>query len=425
MRVVLLLPPFVGMVILLLRWPPLGFLLLIAASMLLKTNVPFIGLSAALIALLTALWLFDMIARQRKILLIRSPVIAPVLLFAAVTLLAFGIGQFPWYPISPAPMEAQIGGLGIIILLLCVFLLAAHQIIDLRWLKSTVYLFLALGSIIAIAGLLPGPIHQEISSHFHNKVLGGSLFWIWLVALTISQLIFNKELNWRWRLLLGIVLVGVFFLRLIQGRSWSSGWMPGFISIIVILWIGAPRWALPLTIICGIGLLASYQEIYDAVILADNEYSAITRLEAWRIVGEIVKVNPILGLGPANYRFYTPLFSILGWFVQFNSHNNYVDIAAQTGLLGLACFLWLMWRIGKLSWQMRNKVAAGGFEQAYVYGCIGGLAGMLVAGMLGDWVLPFVYNIGLEGMRSSALGWLFLGGLVAVGRRYQIQEPIR
>ena len=39
---------------------------------------------------------------------------------------------------------------------------------------------------------------------------------------------------------------------------------------------------------------------------------------------------------------------------------------------------------------------------------------MLVAGMLGDWVIPFVYNVGLKGFRASVLGWIFLGGLVAL-----------
>jgi hypothetical protein len=41
---------------------------------------------------------------------------------------------------------------------------------------------------------------------------------------------------------------------------------------------------------------------------------------------------------------------------------------------------------------------------------------MAVAGMLGDWILPFFYNLGLYGFRSSMLGWLFLGGLVSLGQ---------
>jgi hypothetical protein len=118
-------------------------------------------------------------------------------------------------------------------------------------------------------------------------------------------------------------------------------------------------------------------------------------------------------LGFANYYWYTPLFPIRGYAVSFNSHNNYVDIVAQTGLLGLVFFLWFLWEVGRLGWRLRNGVPAG-FAQAYVYGSLGGLAGMVVVGMLGDWVLPFFYNVGLNGFRSSMLGWLFLGGLVSL-----------
>ena len=39
---------------------------------------------------------------------------------------------------------------------------------------------------------------------------------------------------------------------------------------------------------------------------------------------------------------------------------------------------------------------------------------MLVAGMLGDWLLPFVYNVGTNGYRASIIGWVFLGGLLAI-----------
>jgi O-antigen ligase len=61
-----------------------------------------------------------------------------------------------------------------------------------------------------------------------------------------------------------------------------------------------------------------------------------------------------LGVGFANYSFYTPLFPILGWYVQFNSHNNYVDIIAQVGILGLLCLIWLFIEIGRVSWRVYN-----------------------------------------------------------------------
>jgi len=46
--------------------------------------------------------------------------------------------------------------------------------------------------------------------------------------------------------------------------------------------------------------------------------------------------------------------------------------------------------------------------------------------MLADWFLPFVYNIGFAGFRTSALAWMFLGGLVALGAasRHGERDPI-
>jgi len=414
-RIVVLALPFLGAgLLILLKWPPLGLVLVIAASILVRVSVPALGLTAALLAGLTGLWFVDMIARQKAFSILRSPVMPPLLFFVATSFIAFAVGQFPWYPISPAPMDAQIGGLGIFILSFAGFFLAAHQVRDIRWLKAMTFTFLGVGSVIALAAFFP-TIRRAIQPYFSRNVLGGSLFWTWLMSFAYSHAAFNRKLDKRWRIVLAVALAGVIYIRLIDGRSWSSGWVPPLVALLVVTLIGAPRYALPVLMLGALAVLASYEQLYASLILVgDNEYSTMTRLEAWRIVGEIVKVNPLLGLGPSNYRFYTPLFPILGWYVQFNSHNNYVDIVAQVGLLGLACLFWFYWAIGKIGWQLRLRVPAGGFERAYVLGCIGGLAGMIVAGMLGDWVLPFVYNIGVEGMRASAMGWLFLGGLVAL-----------
>ena len=53
-----------------------------------------------------------------------------------------------------------------------------------------------------------------------------------------------------------------------------------------------------------------------------------------------------------------------------------------------------------------------------VLGGLGGFAGMLLVGMLGDWFLPFVYNIGLIGFRASVVGWVFLGGVLVIEKHH-------
>jgi O-antigen ligase len=400
---------------LIIRYPPLGFLLVIAISTVFKIEIPPIGLIATVLLLLTVLWVFDMVVRQREINLVNSPTITPLIMFTAVVILAFIVGQLPWFSISQVPLDNQIGGMAIFILSFAAFILVAHQVRDIRWLKWMVFLYLGLAAPAVFIGMriLPGwrTLNQLL---LHSKTTGGSLFWLWLAAMSFSQVMFNKNLAMKWRVILMAVLLGYLYLALGRNRSWTSGWAPTFVTLFVILWVARPKWAMPLTMIGTGALILLFQPIYNSVFIGDNEYSAMTRWEAWRIVGEIIKVNPILGLGPGNYYNYTLLFPILGFYVEFNSHNNYVDIVAQTGILGLICFVWFVVVTWQLGWRLRKQVPKDGFTQAFVYGTLGGLAGSVAAGMLGDWVLPFVYNIGIFGLRSSIYAWFFLGGLVAI-----------
>ncbi|VAW38224.1 hypothetical protein MNBD_CHLOROFLEXI01-193 [hydrothermal vent metagenome] len=420
LAVMIALPVMVVGGALLMRYPPLGFLLIIVISTVLKIDVPPIGLVATVLLLLTGLWIADMVVRQREISLVTSPTMTPLILFTAVVIISFFVGQLPWFSIPQVEIDNQIGGVAIFLLSFAAFILVAHQIRDLRWLKWMVFLFIGLAAPAVFIGMrvLPGwrTLNQLL---LHPKTTGGSLFWLWLAALTFSQALFNKNLAMKWRVGLMAVLLGYLYLATGRNRAWTSGWAPSFVALFVILWVARPKWAMPLSMVGVAGLILGFQPIYNAIFIGDNEYSAMTRLEAWRILGEIIKVNPILGLGPGNYYNYTLLFPILGFYVEFNSHNNYVDIVAQTGILGLICFIWFAVVTWKLGWRLRNEVPPDGFTQAFVYGTLGGLAGSLVAGMFGDWMLPFVFNIGIYGLRSSIYAWFFMGGLVAIDQMRQ------
>jgi O-antigen ligase len=98
---------------------------------------------------------------------------------------------------------------------------------------------------------------------------------------------------------------------------------------------------------------------------------------------------------------------------EFNSHSQYVDLIAQTGYLGLLSFLWVFFAFGRLSWKI-SKQLTDGFERAYAHGVLAGIIATIVAAFLGDWVLPFVYNVGLSGFRASILPWIFMGGVISL-----------
>lgn len=401
-----------GAILVLMRHPPLGLAAIIVGGLLLPIDINVSAGSkfnaAMLITLLmTILWLADMIIRRRRIDLAPSRPLIPLLAFLTVAVLAFAVGQRSWFFFAlTAPITAQIGGLVLFFLSACALLLSAHLIRDLRWLQALTWLFVGLASLFVIGQLIP-PLKRPLSRLFQYGATS-SLFWTWLVALSLSQALFNRKLPLGARLALGLFAGPILYVSYALVPGWKSGWVPALATAGVLLLLRFP----PL-IAVGVagGIVAAPSAL--SYLIASDEYSYSTRLEAWELILEIVKVNPLLGLGPANYHWYTPLFPIRGYAVRFNSHNQYVDLIAQTGLIGLSCFLWFAWEIGRLGWRLR-QTAAEGFARAYANGAFAGLVGTLVAGVLGDWILPFVYNIGFVGFRGSVLAWLFLGGLIAL-----------
>ncbi|MEJ2598010.1 MAG: hypothetical protein P8Z00_06725 [Anaerolineales bacterium] len=413
-----LLLPAVAVVLAFLKWPALGVVTLVFSSLV----VPFalgtgtqtsINIAVILLVLLLGLWVFKMFIYDRKITIIPSRTVTPIVVFTVIVLLAFLVGQLDWfYYADKAPMRSQLGGVALFLLSLGAFLLVSNTVKDLRWLQIITWLFLTVAMFYIFSQVLPWTrgLGRRV---LEERVVSGSIFWVWIIALAFSQAVYNRQLHIRWRIALAGLVLATFYISIGRYSSWTSGWLPSVVALGVIILVASPRWSFLVFILGGIVALTKLDSV-NRLLLADNSYSLMTRLEAWRIVLEIVKINPFLGLGPSNYYFYTPLFPILGYSVQFNSHNNYVDIIAQTGFLGLLCFFWLAGEIGLLGWNLRERVPQGSFARAYVYGALGGLAGSLAAAMLGDWLIPFVYNIGLAGFRASVLAWLFLGGLVVI-----------
>lgn len=389
------------------RWPPVGLVGLVGALVIPYSGPSGLNMTMLLTGLLLGLWLLDMMVLRRDIYLVASRPVGPLLALVFVAVLAFGVGQLPWFlHARHAPLGAQLGGLALFILSAGAFLLVAHQIRELRWLEWMTWLLILLGGMAIVGSMLPGL--NRLTAVLFSSGATGSMLWTWFIALAFSQVLLNRHLAPRWRWGLGLLVSVALYQLTIRGWDWKSGYVPPLISIVVI--IGIRSWRLGL--LFALGGLFLVPEIVSSLIETD-QYSYGTRLDAWLIVLEIATANPILGLGPANYSWYTPLFSLRGYFIQFNSHSQYIDLIAQTGVLGLVCYLWIFGSVGRLGWSLRERVPEG-FTRAYVYGALGGLVGTLAAGVLGDWVIPYFYNITLMGFQSSVLPWLFLGGLVAL-----------
>jgi len=356
-------------------------------------------------------WVITLVVFRKSDRVDSSRVVISLSTFLAVYLISFAVGQYPWFSIPGAPLPAQVIALSLFLFSGGLFLASGHEITTLLQLRRLTFLFVITGTIVCVVDLVP-------SLGFADRLVRpdslGSLFWTWLLAISVSQAAFNNRLHHFARAALFLVSVLVLFRGLVVANSWVSGWLPPVVALGVILFFWFPR------ITIGFGFLSLPVALVLAskawtVLMSSEQYSYITRLEAWKILWQTIARSPFLGLGPANYYYYTSLFPILGWYVSFNSHNNYMDLLAQGGFLGLLAFVWFGFELSRLAVRLYFFVPSG-FPRAYVVGVVGGLAGTFVSGMLADWIIPFYYNIGIRGFRSSLLFWIFSGGVLALKR---------
>ena len=413
--------------ILFLRHPEIGIILLIPISFFLPwelgtgTNVA-INMTFLFSIAVVGIWIFRVLTTRAPSNPQASSINILSIIFITATFISFLSGNIRWVinAQDQASIPAQVGGWLLYVLSIGIMLYVQSHIKDIRWLKILTWVFIGLGSIYIINFISPINFVSRIRSFSSGSV--GSMYWVWLLALTFGQFLFNKDLQPKYRLALGLLTIAILVVGLSPtNREWTSGWLPPVIAIGTILWLRTWRLGLVATFAVIAIFVITKAEFFNNLVVSSNQYSITTRFATYPILFELIKANPITGLGFANYSHYTYLYPIMGWYVSFNSHNNYMDIIAQTGFVGLVLFLSLMISIGLRGLKL-YKLETDGFSSGYINACLGGLVGMLAAGLLGDWFLPYLSNIGIPGFRASIFSWIFLGGLLALGRIIDTQK---
>jgi len=199
----------------------------------------------------------------------------------------------------------------------------------------------------------------------------------------------------------------------------TSNWVSVAAVLGVLLWLRLPklRWVA----ISAVALLAASGILFQAIYTfaggdAKWEESGASRgVLIGRVLEDSMR-NPITGIGPAAYRWYgmtRPLGYEGAWWIEplINTHNNYVDLFSQTGIVGVILFLWFMVELLRVGWKLQARYTDG-FAGGYVASMLGVWVGIMIIMALADWFLPFVYNIGFSGFQASVLVWMFFGGLL-------------
>lgn len=420
--------------LLLLARPSLGLFGLVAAALLLPLEIGTgtevrLNPVTLLIPAVAGVWLLAGL-RRGELALLPSRVHRPLLLFLAAGLLSLLVGRAAWDPTVPVGgsfLLVQLAQWAIFAFSALAFWLTAHLARDEETLWRLTAFFLLVGGGVAILRLVPGLGGQV--NRLTTAAFIRAPFWALLAALAGGQLLWNGRLSSAWRLFLATtLLVGVYYGFFINRES-SSTWVGIGAALGVLIWLRFPRLRWPLVIIAValvvVDILFPY--VWEFAGGDDAWFSTGgSRLALIERVVEVTLRNPITGLGPAAYRPYanmTPLvYEHIFWVdPRVNSHNNYVDLFAHGGLLGLILFGWFAAEYTRIGIRLHRRYTDG-FAAGYVNAMLAAGAVALVLMLFADWILPFVYNIGFPGFQASVLVWLFLGGLVVIEQFTPAQE---
>jgi O-antigen ligase len=361
---------------------------------------------------LAGIWMTRPVLLKEKGGIHPSPVNAPVIGFIAITVLSLGwsiVFRDPNIYVWDRFVLVQIASTLVMIMLPVAMLLAGNQITHVKQIEWMAALTIGAGVLgFAVDRLsLPLPVNT------------GGLVSMWITTISLSLILFHRKLKWIYRILL-LLLCGWWIYRgFVLNLHWVAGWLPGFVAICVLSYMRSWRMLL-IVILVLLVLIGPNQEYYlGTFIQQESEESLVTRQDAWKVNWEITKRHFLLGTGPAGYTVY-----YMSYFPSraMATHNNFLDILAQTGIIGLGLLGWMFVVLLRIGIRLHRRLRrSGGIEESMANAALAGLAGAIVIMMFGDWMFPFAYTQTIAGYDYIVPSWLFLGSILALDR--MTEEP--
>lgn len=206
-----------------------------------------------------------------------------------------------------------------------------------------------------------------------------------------------------------IGLVVSFFVLMLLLIYWWSVLMPTF-------W---RTWSLPIILgsVTSILVLATLfveplRERVLSIFAGGKDSSNAFRINVWTAVIRMIQDNPILGIGPGNTVFNKvyPRYG-LARFTALGAYSVPLEIAVETGFIGLTCFLWLVIVIFNTAIQQLRRLQQSRNPEAFwLIAAIATMAGMLAHGLVDTvWYRPEVNTL-----------WWFMVALTASFWRPQV-----
>jgi O-antigen ligase len=366
--------------------------------------------SLILTLVLIGVWVLRMLSVEHRLALRAMPLNRPLIVFIVVTGISLVwsiLFRDPTIIVAGNFILVQGAAAVVMITLPAVFLLMSNWVNGLAPLKVMVGIMLGAGILGAIKMYTSLPLPVDTNG----------LFSMWVIVLATSLALFQKNLTWTVRLLLfglaGAWVYWGFGLHI----DWLAGWLPGFIALGVVSLVRSKRLFLVLVLLLVVYSVFNYSHLMDAL-SSEDQVSGGTRLAAWQMNWQVTSQHLLLGTGPAGYAAY-----YMSYFPDqaMATHNNYIDVVSQTGLVGMAAYLWIFASLVWLGVRVLRRVRGRrDFVESLGVAAFAGTIACIVIMAFGDWLLPFAYTQTIAGYDYAVYNWLFMGFVLVLD---QVTRP--
>lgn len=291
----------------------------------------------------------------------------------------------------------------VMLMLAMVFFLVSNRV-------QSIGVFKAMVAMMVVAGVL-GYFYDKEMIPLEINTQG--LFTMWIVTISIGIAFFNRRMPLLARAFFLALGLAWMYHRFGIRITWVTGWLPAVVTLGVLTFSRSKKIFVFFVILVVI-LVILNADYLRGVLIAEQAESGDTRLNAWEINWSVTSQHFLFGTGPGGYAVY-----YMSYFPQMAmaTHNNYVDILAQTGIVGTIAYLLFILPLAWLGYKLCVRLKGRrDFVEAMANVAFAGTVGCITAMMFGDWLLPFPYTQGIAAYDYAVYSWLFMGMTIALDR---------
>jgi O-antigen ligase len=341
--------------------------------------------------------------------LVPSDLNKPMFALAGVVLASLACAQIVYDPTIPVVhhlLITQAAEAGMFLLAIGAFLLASNTLVTRKWLSALFYPVLFVGVYTSVSKLADLPTIVPIG--------WAPLITSIAAAYVLARLLFSSTKGWAKA---GLVVALIVFVAV---PCTSLGWISGLLAIsatLMTLVLLKSRKAFVWLAVALLLFAVVSRPFLSGMYQTSEDQGDFDRFGIWSDAAHMaLDTNPILGIGPGNFYPYSFRFGSIwyGRYTYTTAHNNYAQIVAEMGLLGLAVLFWLLFagiKTGvKLFREARTDLKWIPAAATAIF------VGFAASSVLGDYMFPNRANGGLFHFGISVYIWLTLGAAVAASR---------